>query len=247
MNKLSNVVSRFDELDEETTKEVLRALKEPFDVDDIDWKPQNVKKDKALALAFADPRVYIDRLNEVVGPLNWSRQFMFSTTPYTKIIKGKAPWGSPIGTPVPPDVILSGNKVMCIAYVTVLGITHSSTGESDASDDNAATSSEAQAFKRACIAFGLGRYLYDLPKVEAPYSYGKFTIKPELPDWAVPKITCDGCAENIQPIEHNGHKYSVSWLVNNSKTKYDARLCSNCQKARAGANATRTVGSVGAK
>lgn len=224
----------FLSLTKEEQKKILDALGEPFDVDDIDWKPTNVKKDKALALAFADPRVYTDRLNSVVGPLGWTRKFQFVATPYQKVIKGKAPWGSAPGTPVPPDVVLSGNKVMCIAEVTILGITHSSTGESDASDDNAATSSEAQAFKRACTIFGLGRYLYDLPRFEVPYSFGKFTSTPELPDWAVPKVMCDDCHEIVTPHEFKGHKYSVTWLVNNSKTKYDAKLCAACQTKRAG-------------
>jgi hypothetical protein len=227
-----NDKTNFNEMDPTDIKDVLKALREPFDVDDIDWKPQNVKKDSAMALAFADPRVYIDRLNEVVGPTNWTRVFDFTVTPYVKFIKGKNPWGTPQGTPLPPDQYVNGNKVICTAYVTVLGKIHSSTGESDASDDNAATSSEAQAFKRACIAFGLGRYLYNLPKVEAPYSFGKFTTKPTLPDWAIPKIFCEDCKEIISPVEIKGHKYSVSWLVDNSKTKYDVKLCSHCQMKR---------------
>ena len=37
---------------------------------------------------------------------------------------------------------------------------HSATGEEWADNDNAGTSAEAQAFKRACACFGLGRYLY---------------------------------------------------------------------------------------
>jgi hypothetical protein len=37
---------------------------------------------------------------------------------------------------------------------------HSATGEEWADDDNAGTGAEAQAFKRACSCFGLGRYFY---------------------------------------------------------------------------------------
>jgi len=37
--------------------------------------------------------------------------------------------------------------------------THSGTGEAWADDENAMTAAEAQAFKRACSCFGLGRYL----------------------------------------------------------------------------------------
>jgi hypothetical protein len=35
---------------------------------------------------------------------------------------------------------------------------------------------EAQAFKRACSAFGLGRYLYSLPQVWAEYNQEKREI-----------------------------------------------------------------------
>jgi hypothetical protein len=37
---------------------------------------------------------------------------------------------------------------------------HSATGDEWADNDNAGTSAEAQAFKRTCAYFGLGRYLY---------------------------------------------------------------------------------------
>ena len=45
--------------------------------------------------------------------------------------------------------------------VTIFGLgSHSATGEEWADNDNAGTAAEAQAFKRACACFGLGRYLY---------------------------------------------------------------------------------------
>ena len=39
----------------------------------------------------------------------------------------------------------------------------------DPNDQNTATSAIAQAFKRACVKFGLGAYLYRLPKTWAEY------------------------------------------------------------------------------
>ena len=45
--------------------------------------------------------------------------------------------------------------------LTIFGLgSHSATGEERTDYDNAGTSTEAQAFKRACACFGLGRYLY---------------------------------------------------------------------------------------
>jgi hypothetical protein len=52
------------------------------------------------------------------------------------------------------------DKIIC--HVTINGITRSSTGESEGGNaEIAGTSAEAQAFKRACAMFGLGRYLYN--------------------------------------------------------------------------------------
>jgi hypothetical protein len=49
-------------------------------------------------------------------------------------------------------------KILVTSKVTIDGLgTHSGTGEEWADEDNAMTSAEAQAFKRACSCFGLGR------------------------------------------------------------------------------------------
>lgn len=66
-----------------------------------------------------------------------------------------------------------GERVIC--HLTINGVTRSSTGEADGGG-NAGTSAEAQAFKRACAMFGLGRYLYDLPSVWVEYDDGKRAI-----------------------------------------------------------------------
>ena len=117
------------------TPEVIEALCAPFDWSILEVRPGAVRKDGtgALALAYADPRVYQTRLDAVVGPANWSAEFI--------------PWGE--------------HKLIC--RLTIFGIAKSSTGEGDPRDPNAGTVAEAQAFKRACVAFGLDRYLYDLP------------------------------------------------------------------------------------
>src|SRR5215472_226071 len=53
-------------------------------------------------------------------------------------------------------------KILVTCKVTIDGLgTHSNTGEEWADEDNAMTSAEAQAFKRSCSCFGLGRYFYD--------------------------------------------------------------------------------------
>jgi len=122
--------------------EILQELRKPFHPSHVTWKPGSVNKDqtKALALAYADLRAYQNRLDEVCG-IDWS-------VTYT-------PWG---------------DRIVC--HLTIQGITRSSTGEPDSQSERseiAGTTAEAQAFKRACAMFGLGRYLYQLPSVWVEY------------------------------------------------------------------------------
>lgn len=121
---------------------ILAELAKPFHPSHITWKPGvfNRDKTKALGLAYADLRAYQNRLDEVIG-LNWS-------VTYT-------PWG---------------DRLVC--HLTIDGVTRSSTGEPDGQSERseiAGTAAEAQAFKRACAMFGLGRYLYNLPTIWAEF------------------------------------------------------------------------------
>src|SRR5208337_4163119 len=144
-------------------KDILEKLQQPFDPDLIYWKPQAIskRKDKAIAAAYADPRPYSDRFTEVLTPAGWSCHYEVTRIP-------------PIAGPDPTDwknKFSYKGKVLVVATISIEGVgQNSGTGESDAVDENAITSAEAQAFKRAATRFGLGRYLYDLPKNQwVPY------------------------------------------------------------------------------
>jgi hypothetical protein len=79
-------------------------------------------------------------------------------------------------------------KVVVVSTVTIhrLG-SHTGVGEEWADDENAATRAEAQAFKRACACFGLGRYLYDFDKEWVDLDEYKRPVRtPSLPEWALP-------------------------------------------------------------
>ena len=79
-------------------------------------------------------------------------------------------------------------KVLVSCELTIFGLgSHSATGEEFADDPNALTAAEAQAFKRAAVCFGLGRYLYyftgtwvDLDDHTRPKNV------PQLAAWATP-------------------------------------------------------------
>jgi hypothetical protein len=148
-------------------KTLIDQLSQPFAKDDIFWRAGAVSKDKkrAQALAYAEPRVYEDRLNEIC-PGDWSVRF--------------TPWGE--------------SRLIC--ELTIYGVTRSSTGEFDTDKRNAiaeGTVAEAQAFKRACSKFGLGRYLYDLPVSWVDFDEEKNRLKetPEIPNKYLPRITSE--------------------------------------------------------
>ena len=123
-----------------TLEAVFAALAAPFPPEIVELKPGVVREEKrrALALAYVDARHYQARLDAVVGPNGWQVAYR--------------PWGE--------------RAVICA--LTILGITREDVGEAEKGDPNQATSAAMQAFKRACAAFGLGRYLYtDLPQIWA--------------------------------------------------------------------------------
>src|SRR5215211_8988208 len=53
------------------------ALSAPFEPREIKFKPQIVKNNRALAMAYIDARLIQDRLDEVLGVENWQDKFDF--------------------------------------------------------------------------------------------------------------------------------------------------------------------------
>jgi hypothetical protein len=86
------------------------------------------------------------------------------------------------------DKTIQSGKVLVTCVVTIPGIgTHSGSGEEWADDENAMTSAEAQAFKRACSCFGLGRYFYNFAEMWVDLNeYKQPKQQPKLPSWALP-------------------------------------------------------------
>jgi len=61
---------------------------------------------------------------------------------------------------------LLSNKVLVTCTVIIIGLwSHCGTGEEWADDDISMTPADAQAFKRACSCFGLGRSFYGIPAI----------------------------------------------------------------------------------
>jgi len=140
------------------------ALSSPFEPREIKFKPQMVKNNRALAMAYIDARLIQDRLDEVLGVENWQDQY---------------------------DILTDGS-VMCRLRIRLGGrwITKSDVGspseQPDSGDRLKAAFSDA--LKRAAVKFGIGRYLYRLPAQWVDYDPVKkqLTQLPQLPAFALP-------------------------------------------------------------
>lgn len=160
-------------------------LEVPFDPFVIEWRVTNTSQDKrrGQVIPYADQRAYTDRLNALFTPAGWTRKYTIHTS--ANFERGK------------DQKIVA--KVLVTCELTIFGLgSHSATGEEWADNDNAGTAAEAQAFKRTCSCFGLGRYLYyfegtwvDLDERKRPRSV------PQLPKWATPEGWAQGLRPNV--------------------------------------------------
>jgi hypothetical protein len=166
--------------------DILLRLKEPFPPKDVKWLVAATSRDgrKGRVTPYADPRAYTDRLNEVVTASGWSRQYAVHTiSSVTRVRK---------------DKLIQTGKVLVTCMLTITGVgRHSGSGEEWADDENAMTSAEAQAFKRACTCFGLGRYFYSFAEMWVELNdYKQPRHVPSLPAWAVPKSQASPSGSN---------------------------------------------------
>ena len=166
-------------------KEFVNLLEVPFDPPVIEWRVTNTNKGngsiRGQVIPYADQRAYTDRLNALFSPAGWTRKYTVHTSANFQGTKDQK----------------TTAKVFVTCDLTIFGIgCHSATGEEWADDENAGTAAEAQAFKRSCACFGLGRYLYhfsgawvDLDDRKRPRT------KPRLAGWATP----DGWRQGLRP------------------------------------------------
>lgn len=122
---------------------IFDALSAPFPADVISWRAQSVSTKNpnapaAMALAYIDARDVMRRLDDVCGPANWQCRYPHAD-----------------------------KKTIC-----EIGIKHgdewiwkaNGAGDTDIEAEKGAVS---DAFKRAAVLWGIGRYLYDMPTVWA--------------------------------------------------------------------------------
>lgn len=136
-----------------------------FPAKSVEWKPQSVSGNRALAIAYIDARAVMKRLDDVLGVDGWEDHY---------------------------DVLPDG-CVVCTLRCRIAGawVTKEDVGgESDQKDESdRRKASFSDALKRAAVKFGIGRYLYSLPSqwVAWDQQHKRFAETPRLPEWAIPK------------------------------------------------------------
>jgi hypothetical protein len=152
-------------------------LAEPFDPSEIKWRVTHTNRDgnRGAVIAYADPRAYTDRLNQLFTPTGWTRNYQVSAVSSVTRMKR--------------DKLIQTGKVLVTCTLTITGLgCHTGSGEEWADEQNAMTTAEAQAFKRAASCYGLGRYLYNFAEMWVPLNEYRQPVEfPKLPNWALPK------------------------------------------------------------
>src|SRR5262245_11149730 len=118
---------------------IMAALSEPFDADEVKFKPSAIQGNRALALAYIDARVIMDRLDDVLGAINWQDEYEF----------------------------LPDGSCLCRLRLRIGGEWIQKVdvgGESEQKDEgDRRKAAVSDALKRAAVKFGLGRYLHRRP------------------------------------------------------------------------------------
>jgi len=146
--------------------DILSELKMPFAEKEVHWRvgSTNAKKlnckpweaTSGIMLAYIDARDVMKRLDDVVGMENWSDT-------YEETAKGR--------------MICSLSLKVNDEWI----VKSDGAGNTAVEGDKGAIS---DAFKRAAVKFGVGRYLYYLPNTWTDLRNGKPVSRPTLPDWA---------------------------------------------------------------
>lgn len=123
----------------------LGELSKPFDVSKVKWRMQslNDEKNAGYAVPYLDSRTIGQRLDDVVGQMRWKDEYK--------------PWMN----------TSEGPSQLCIIYIYDDDL-HEWIGKSDGagiSKKEPVKGGISDAFKRAAVKWGIGRYLYSMEPV----------------------------------------------------------------------------------
>lgn len=126
----------------------INQLRSPLSIDQIDFRVQSVNKGGyAIILPYKDARVDQQRLDDVVGPLNWKREHTNQNRNCIVSIwdESKSQW-----------------------------VSKEDTGTESNTEAQKGLASDS--FKRACFNWGIGRELYDYPLIQVKLNQDEWQL-----------------------------------------------------------------------
>ena len=149
--------------------DIHEQLQRPFPRNKVSWRVGNTNAKKlgckpweateGSVLAYIDARDVMHRLDEVMGCDGWQCRYPLADSGLLIC---------EIGLKIDDEWIWKANGA---------GDTQVEAEKGKCSD----------AFKRAAVLWGIGRYLYSLPFSWVPLKNGKPAVIPDLPKWATPE------------------------------------------------------------
>ena len=139
-----------------------QKLECPFPPHSVSWRIGRKSQDKksAILLAYIDARDAMERLDRACGFENWQCRYNLADS----------------------------GVLICELGIRINGEWLWRANGAGDTQVEAEKGKCSDAFKRAAVLWGIGRYLYGLstPRVQID-SYGKWGQDPALPEWATPK------------------------------------------------------------
>ena len=200
----------------------IEDLKKPLSIDDIDFRIQSINKGGyATILVYKNARVDMNRLDEVVGALNWKREHLNSNANCIVSIwcDEKKEW-----------------------------VSKEDTGTESMADKEKGLASDS--FKRACFNWGIGRELYDYPIMSIKLNADEYTVSNDkvkqtwnfkLKEWKWDVIFENNILKSLKATDQNN---KIRWEYSDNKkievkkeakhielTKSNTKLWNNCLKA----------------
>lgn len=186
---------------------IFEKLRAEFPRNAVEWRAQNVSKngDKALALAYIDARAVMNRLDEVVGFGNWQDS-------YNETAKG---------------------RIVCTLSIRLDGEWVSKSDGAGDTQVEAEKGAMSDAFKRAAVKWGIGRYLYDM---ETPWvacesyvrngkkHFSKFTADPWASIKATPKSPPSKPEYSVDEIAENLGKAETVDALSSTRALYEVAI-----------------------
>ena len=160
-------------LSDKELQSLFNMLSDPFDPADIEWRIQGTPRQKgnrytAMILPYITNRAVQKRLDDVFGPWGWKNEYM-------------------------PVTVGNQINMLCGISVKVNDEWVTKWDGANPSDVESFKGAISDSMKRAAVEWGIGRYLYKLPKYWATVE--KVTEKiykippqsrPKFPAWALP-------------------------------------------------------------